>query len=95
MSLEVIQTENLDEMVGMLEEKFSTALDNQAPEVTKVITERKKKPWFNSGDLTNTTSHICGSWNLPMFLSRDGSFTLINIASLMAMAIICSPCPLC
>ena len=30
----------------MLEEKFSTALDNQAPEVTKVITERKKKPWF-------------------------------------------------
>ena len=46
MSLEEIKTENLDEMVVMLEENFSTALDNQAPEVTKVITERKKKPWF-------------------------------------------------
>ena len=45
MSLEEIKTENLDEMVRMLEEKFSTALDNQAPEVTKVITERKEKPW--------------------------------------------------
>ena len=45
-SLEEIKTENLDEMVGMLEENFSTALNNQAPEVTKVITERKKKPWF-------------------------------------------------
>ena len=29
-----------------LEENFSTALNNQAPEITKVITERKKKPWF-------------------------------------------------
>ena len=46
MSLEEIKTENLDEMVGMLEENFSTALNNQAPEVTKVITERMKKPWF-------------------------------------------------
>ena len=44
MSLKEIKTENLHEMVGMLEEKFSTALDNQAPEVTKVNTERKKKP---------------------------------------------------
>ena len=46
MSLEEIKTENLDKMVGMLEEKFSTVLDSQVPEVTKVITERKKKPWF-------------------------------------------------
>ena len=46
MSLEEIKTENLDEMVGMLEENFSTALNNQAPEVTKVIKERKKKPWL-------------------------------------------------
>ena len=46
MSLEEIKTENLDEMVEMLEENFSTALNNQAPEVTKVITERKKKPLF-------------------------------------------------
>ena len=36
---------------------------------------------FNSGDLTNTSCHMCGSWYLPIFLFRDGSFTLINIAS--------------
>ena len=46
MSLDEIKTKNLDEMVGMLEENFSTALNNQASEVTKVITERMKKPWF-------------------------------------------------
>ena len=46
MSLEDIKTENLDEMVEMLEENLSNALNKQAPEVTKVITEKKKKPWF-------------------------------------------------
>ena len=46
MSLEEIKTEKLDEMIVMLEESFSTALNNQAPEVTKVIMERKKKSWF-------------------------------------------------
>ena len=46
MSLEDIKTENLDEMVEMLEENLSNALSNQAQEVTKVITERKKKTWF-------------------------------------------------
>ena len=46
MSLEDIKTENLDEMVQMLEENLSNALNKQAPVVTKVITERKKKPWF-------------------------------------------------
>ena len=56
MSLEEIKTENLDEMVVKLEENFSTALDNQAPEVTKVITERKKKPWF--GDDLNQQKSI-------------------------------------
>ena len=30
----------------MLEENLSKALNKQAPVVTKVITERKKKPWF-------------------------------------------------
>ena len=45
-SLEDIKTENLDEMVGILEENLSKALNSQAPEVTKVITERNKKPWF-------------------------------------------------
>ena len=49
MSLEEIKTENLDEMVVMLEENFSIALNNQAPEVTKAITERKKKLWFGNG----------------------------------------------
>ena len=43
MSLEMIKTENLDDMVTMPEENFSTALNNQAPELTKVITVRKKK----------------------------------------------------
>ena len=31
---------------------------------------------FSSGDLTSTSSHMCGSWYLPIFLFRDGSFTL-------------------
>ena len=44
MSLEMIKAENLDNMVTMLEENISTALNSQAPEVTKVITVRKKKP---------------------------------------------------
>ena len=48
MSLEMIKAENQDDMVTMLEENFSTALKNQAPEVTKVITVRKKKPWFGN-----------------------------------------------
>ena len=47
-SLEMIKAENLDNVVTMLEENVSTALNNQAPEVTKVITVRKKKPWFGS-----------------------------------------------
>ena len=46
MSLEVIKTEKFDEMVVMLEENFLTALNNQAPDITKVIMERKKKLWF-------------------------------------------------
>ena len=53
MSLEEIKTEKLDEMVAMLEDNFSTALNNQAPEISKIITERKKKPWF--GELSETT----------------------------------------
>ena len=32
-----------------------------------------------SSDLTNTSSHICSSWYLPIFLFRDGSLTLINM----------------
>ena len=45
------------------------------------------------GDLTGTSSHICGSWYLPIFLFRDGSLTLINTASLMALAIFWSSLP--
>ena len=48
MSLEMIKAENLDDTVTMLEENFSTALNNQVPEVTKVITIREKKPWFGN-----------------------------------------------
>ena len=44
----MIKAENLDDMVAMLEENFSTALNNHTPEVTKVITLRKKKPWFGN-----------------------------------------------
>ena len=29
---------------------------------------------LSSGDLTSTSSQICGSWYLPIFLFRDGSF---------------------
>ena len=47
----------------------------------------------NSGDLASTSSQICGSWNLPMFLLRDGSFTLMKIASLMFLAILLSSLP--
>ena len=47
----------------------------------------------NSGDLASTSSQMCGSWNLPMFLLRDGSFTLKNISSLMFLAILLSSLP--
>ena len=47
----------------------------------------------NSGDLASTSSQMCGSWNLPMFLLRDGSFTLMKIASLMFLAILLSSLP--
>ena len=45
---------------------------------------------FNSGDLTNTSSQICGSWYLPIFLFRDGSLTLISMASLMVLVMLWS-----
>ena len=48
---------------------------------------------LSSGDLTNTSSHMCGSWYLPIFLFRDGSLPLINIASLMALAMLWSSLP--
>ena len=48
MSLETIKAENLDDMVTMLEQNFSNTSNNQAPEITKVIKVRKKKPWFGN-----------------------------------------------
>ena len=35
--------------------------------------------------LNRTSSHMCGRWYLPMFLLRDGLFTLMYIASLIAL----------
>ena len=46
MSLEEIKTDKLDDMVEQLERSLAAAIDKQAPEITKVITDRKKKPWF-------------------------------------------------
>ena len=40
---------------------------------------------FNSDVLCRTSSHIWGRWYLPMFLFRDGSLTLMNRASLIAL----------
>ena len=48
---------------------------------------------LSSSDLTSTSSHMCGSWYLPIFLFRDGPLTLINTASLMALAILWSSLP--
>ena len=46
MSLEEIKTDELDDMVEKLEGNFMAAINKQAPEIMKVITDRKKKPWF-------------------------------------------------
>ena len=36
------------------------------------------------------SSHICGSWYLSIFLFRDGSLTLISMASLMVLVMLWS-----
>ena len=43
--------------------------------------------YFNlsSEVLNRTSSHMHGRWNLPMFLFRDGSLTLINNASFIVL----------
>ena len=48
---------------------------------------------FELSDLTNISFHMCGSWYLPIFLFRDGSFTFINIASLMVLTMFWSSLP--
>ena len=44
---------------------------------------------WNAGVSCRTSYQIWGSWNLPNFLLRDGSLTLMNIASLMILAVLC------
>ena len=52
------------------------------------------KPWccfacylsLSSCEFINTSSHMCGSWYLPIFLLRNGSLTLVKMASLMDLA---------
>ena len=39
--------------------------------------------------LHKASSHMWGSWYLPMFLLRFGSLTLINMASLMVLLMVC------
>ena len=38
-------------------------------------------------------SQMWGTWNLPIFLLKDGSLTLKNIASLMFLVILCTSLP--
>ena len=44
--------------------------------------------------LCNTSFHICGRWYLPMFLLRDGSLTLMNRASFIALVRFWSSLPI-
>ena len=44
--------------------------------------------------LYNTSSHMCGWWYLPIFLLRDGSLTLMNRASLIALVRFWSSLPI-
>ena len=41
--------------------------------------------FFSSGMLNRTSSHMCGRWYLPTFLFRDGSLSLMYMASFMAL----------
>ena len=48
---------------------------------------------LSSGNLTNISFHMCGSWYVPILLFRKRSFTLINITSLMVLAMLLSSLP--
>ena len=48
---------------------------------------------FSSGIENSILSHICGRLYFPMFLFRVGLFTLMNMASLMVLAILLSSLP--
>ena len=48
---------------------------------------------FNSDVVFKTSSHMWGRWYLPMFLFRDGSLTLMNRASFIALVKLWSSLP--
>ena len=48
---------------------------------------------FNSDVVFKTSSHILGRWYLPIFLFRDGSLTLMNRASFIALVKLWSSLP--
>ena len=48
---------------------------------------------WNAGVSCRTSSQIWGRWNLLRFLLRYGSLTLMNIASLMILAVLCTSLP--
>ena len=48
---------------------------------------------WRAGVSYRTSSQMWGSWNLPMFLLRDRSFTLMYMASLMLLASMCASLP--
>ena len=48
---------------------------------------------FSSGIVNSILSHICGRLYFPMFLFRVGLLTLMNMASLMVLAILFSSLP--
>ena len=48
---------------------------------------------LSSGEFISTSSYICGSWYLHIFLLRDGSFTLMSMACWMDLAKLWSSLP--
>ena len=46
-----------------------------------------------SGMLCKTSSHMWGSWYLSMFLLRDGSLIIMNMASFMVLVMVCDSLP--
>ena len=48
LNLSEVNDETIDEIVNHMELKMKSTLDKHAPIVTKDVTTRKTKPWFNS-----------------------------------------------
>ena len=45
---------------------------------------------FSAGVSCRILSHTCGSWYLSKLLFKDGSFALMNMASLMFLVVHCA-----